>query len=144
MDRRVSPRAATFCRWPPAGSTARPPLMRARLFVACVPRRWAAFAWTTDAQINPLLPWPPKTSSLSSSEPTLWFSPLTMSTVISSSTSLLAGFRFLDRLHHAFRLCRNRLSDDDVSTRGAGDRAAQHQQVLVSVNLDDREVAHRH
>ena len=42
------------------------PLTSARFFVACVPRRSAAFACTTDSQIRSVFTRPPNTSSLTS------------------------------------------------------------------------------
>ena len=58
------------------------PLTWARVLVAWVPRRSAALARTTEAWIRSVLTRPPNTASLSSTEPTFWFSLLTTSTVI--------------------------------------------------------------
>src|SRR6187401_588795 len=85
------------------------PLTIARVFVACVPRRSAALAWTTDSWIKSVFTRPPNTSSRRSSEPTFSFCWLTTSTVMVLLLALLLhglGLRDLDRLG------RNRLANE--------------------------------
>ena len=53
-----------------------------RFFVACVPRRSAAFSRTTDSWIGSVLMRPPNTSSRTSTEPTFSFCAFTTSRVI--------------------------------------------------------------
>jgi hypothetical protein len=55
------------------------PLTSARFLVACVPRRSAAFARTTDSHIRSVLTRPPNTSSRTSTAPTFSFWLFTMS-----------------------------------------------------------------
>src|SRR5437867_4704142 len=68
------------------------PLTSARFFVACVPRRTAAFAQTTDSQIRSAFTRPPNTSSRRSTAPTFSFWLFTTSSCIANlSRSFLAG-----------------------------------------------------
>src|SRR5437762_6742965 len=120
------------------------PLTFARFFVLCVPRRSAAFACTTDSHIRSAFTRPPKTSSLTSTLPTFLFSLLTISSCICPvpCALLLALFRLLD-LRDLDLLRRDRLADDHVAGRRAGDAALDDQQVIVAVDAHDFQVACR-
>src|SRR5439155_11594236 len=101
----------------------------------CVPRRFAAFVWTTASQIRSVFTFPPNTSSRTSTAPIFLFSLLTTSSCINSPPPseaqgrsllrppadqgrplLFALLRFL-RLRHLDTLGRNRLSHQHVAGR---------------------------
>src|SRR5438445_549013 len=127
------------------------PLTLARFFVWCVPRRAAAFSWTTDSQMRSVFTRPPNTSSLTSTEPTLLFWLSTTSNCMSALCPawaeqarplLLALLGFL-HLRNLDLLGGHGLPDDHVAARLARDAALHDQQVVVRVDADDFEVADR-
>src|SRR5204863_2111666 len=112
----------------------------------------AAFSCVTDSQMRSVFTRPPKISSFSSSDPTVSFLVLTMSSFMALLLALLRGGGLLRDGHLAgllglddrVLLRGNRLPHDQVGAGGARHGAADDQHVVLAVDRDDLQVARRH